>query len=219
MSGDRTGRRAVRLLRRVRSIAAVFGLALAASSLSSAAENAAPADAVFLNGKIFTADPRAPMAEAFAVKGERFLAVGTSAAVRGYIGPDTVVTDLHGRLVTPGLADGHFHNEGGGPHLDLSSTRSLSDLFAAIGKAARAAGPGAIIVSNPDWHEAQLREKRLPLARELDAAAPNNPVVLVRGGHEMILNGAALRKWNITNDTPSPAGGSIGKEADGTLSG
>jgi predicted amidohydrolase YtcJ len=219
MSGDRTGRRAVRILRRVSSIAALFVLSLAISPLSSAAEKAATADAVFLNGKVFTADQRAPMAEAFAVKGERFLAVGTSAAMRGYVGPDTVVTDLNGRLVTPGLADGHFHNEGGGPNLDLSRTRSLHDLFAAIGKAARAAGPGAVIVSNPDWHEAQLKEKRLPLARELDAAAPDNPVVLVRGGHEMILDGAALRKWNITKDTPSPAGGSIGKEADGTLSG
>jgi predicted amidohydrolase YtcJ len=219
MSGERRRRRAARELFRVWRIAALFGLALAASSLSSAAENAAPADAVFLNGKVFTADPRAPMAEAFAVKGERFLAVGTSAAMRGYVGPHTVVTDLHGRLVTPGLADGHFHNEGGGPNLDLSRTRSLGDLFAAVGKAARAAGPGAIIVSNPDWHEAQLREKRLPLARELDVAAPDNPVVLVRGGHEMILNGSALRKWTITKDTPSPAGGSIGKEGDGTLSG
>jgi predicted amidohydrolase YtcJ len=139
--------------------------------------------------------------------------------MRRYIGRNTAVTDLHGRLVTPGLADGHFHNEGGGPNLDLSKTGSLDDLVAAVGKAACAAGPGAVIVSNPDWHEAQLREKRLPLARELDAAAPNNPVVLVRGGHEMILNTAALQKWNITKDMPSPAGGSIGKEPDGSLSG
>jgi predicted amidohydrolase YtcJ len=200
-------------------IVATFGALLAIPLSTRAAESTAPADAVFLNGKVFTADPRAPMAEAFAVKGERFLAVGTSAAMRGYVGPDTVVTDLKGRLVTPGLADGHFHNEGGGPHLDLAKTRSLGDLFAAVGEAARAAGPGAVVVSNPDWHEAQLKEKRLPLARELDKAAPDNPVVLVRGGHEMILNGAALRKWNITKDTPSPAGGSIGKEADGSLSG
>jgi predicted amidohydrolase YtcJ len=219
MSGGGTARRAVRIFCRVSLSATLLGLALAVSSLSRAAESAVAADAVFVNAKVFTADPHAPMAEAFAVKGERFLAVGTSATIRGYVGPNTVITDLHGRLVTPGLADGHFHNEGGGPNLDLSKTRSLGDLFAAVGKAARAAGAGAIIVSNPDWHEAQLKEKRLPLARELDAAAPDNPVVLVRGGHEMILNGAALRKWNITTDMRSPAGGNIGKEADGTLSG
>jgi predicted amidohydrolase YtcJ len=219
MAADRTTRDAFRGRCRARSIAALVGLSLAVSSLARAAETAAPADAVFLNGKIFTANSRAPMAEGFAVKGERFVGIGTSAAMRRFIGPNTIVTDLHGRLVTPGLADGHFHNEGGGPNLDLSATRSLGDLFAVVGKAARAAGPGAVIVSNPDWHEAQLKEKRLPLARELDAVAPDNPVVLVRGGHEMILNAAALRKWNITADTPAPAGGSIGKDADGALSG
>ena len=41
-----------------------------------------------------------------------------------------------------------------------------------------------MIVSNSDWHEAQLREQRLPLARELDAVVPAHPVVLVRGGHD-----------------------------------
>jgi predicted amidohydrolase YtcJ len=219
MSSDRADHHASRKFGRARLIAALFGLVIAASSLASAAEKAAPADAVFLNGKVFTANPRAPMAQGFAVKGERFLAVGTSAAMRHLVGPNTVVTDLQGRLVTPGLADGHFHNEGGGPNLDLSAARSLGDLFATVGQAARAAGPDAVVVSNPDWHEAQLKEKRLPVARELDAVAPDTPVVLVRGGHEMILNSAALRKWNITRDTPSPAGGSIGKEADGTLSG
>ena len=219
MSGDRTAPRAVRKISRAGFIAALIGVLLAGAPLARAAENGAPADAVFLNGKVFTADPRMPMAEAFAVKGERFLAAGTSAAMRRLVGPNTVVTDLHGRLVTPGLGDGHFHNEGGGPNLDLSGARSLGDLFAAVGEAARTAGPGAVIVSNPDWHEAQLKEKRLPLARELDGVAPDNPVVLVRGGHEMILNGAALRKWNITRDMPSPAGGNIGKDADGSLSG
>src|SRR5215469_5593411 len=111
-------------MRQRRRLSLITALLLfAASSPASAAENAAPADAVFLNGKVFTADPRTPMAEGFAVNGERFVAVGASAAMRRFIGPNTVVTDLHGRLVTPGLADGHFHNEGGGPNLDLSATR------------------------------------------------------------------------------------------------
>ena len=63
--------------------------------------------------------------------------------------------------------------------------------------------------------EAQLKDKRLPLARDLDTVAPNNPVVLVRGGHEMILNTAALKKWNIGRDTVAPDGGEISKDADG----
>jgi predicted amidohydrolase YtcJ len=86
---------------------------------------------------------------------------------------------------------------GGGPGVDLSAARSIADLLAAVAAAVAKAEPGAVIVSNSDWHEAQLREKRLPLATELDRVSAANPVVLVRGGHDYILNSAALRRWNI----------------------
>ena len=49
--------------------------------------------------------------------------------------------------------------------------------------------------------------------------APRNPVVLVRGGHEFIINTAAAARWNITRDTPSPRGGEIGHDANGELNG
>jgi hypothetical protein len=177
------------------------------------------ADAVFVNGKVFTAGDGAPIAQGFAIKDGKFLAVGTSQAMRLHIGKATTVVDLHGRLVTPGLADGHFHNEGGGPGIDLSQARSLAGLLAVVGAAAKRTPPGELIVSNADWHEAQLTEKRLPLATELDRVAPNHPVVLVRGGHEVILNTVALRKFNITRDTPTPDGGVISKGSDGEPTG
>ncbi len=85
--------------------------------------------------------------------------------------------------------------------------------------AAAEAKPGDVIVSNSDWHEAQLREQRLPLATELERVAPDNPVVLVRGGHDYILNTAALRHWNICKDTPVPDGGAITRDATGELTG
>src|SRR5208282_4726148 len=139
-----------------------------AISLGGSAVAAQPADTVFVNGKVFTADDGSSIVQGFAVKDGRFLAVGTSQTVRRHIGKSTTVVDLHGRLVTPGLADGHFHNEGGGPGIDLSQTRSLAALFAVVAAAAKSTPPGDIIVSNADWHKAQLREKRLPLATELD---------------------------------------------------
>jgi predicted amidohydrolase YtcJ len=139
--------------------------------------------------------------------------------MRAHVGPATKVVDLGGRFVVPGLADGHLHGVSGGPGIDLAETRSLDELFAVVGRAAKDAQPGAVIISNSDWHEAQLKEKRLPTARELDQYAPVNPVVLVRGGHEYVLNSAALAKWGITKQTQSPAGGEIGKEEDGELNG
>src|SRR5580704_15672797 len=116
------------------SIACVMA-ALAFWSIQGA--HAQTADLVVLNGKVFTADPRSSLAEGFAVKDGLFVAVGTSAAMRQLAGAGTNVIDLHGAFVTPGLADGHLHNEGGGPGFDLSGARSLADLFAAVGRAAK----------------------------------------------------------------------------------
>jgi predicted amidohydrolase YtcJ len=177
------------------------------------------ADIVAVNGKVFTARVGAPLTQSFAVKDGRFIAVGSSAAIRARVGPDTKIIDLGGRFVVPGLADGHFHNEGGGPGIYLSATRSIADLLAAVGAAAAETKPGDVVVSNSDWHEAQLREKRLPLATELDRVSAANPVVLIRGGHDYILNSAALRHWNISKDTPVPDGGAISRDASGELTG
>jgi predicted amidohydrolase YtcJ len=194
-------------------------LACAAASAAWAAQAPAPADVVFVNGKVFSADAQDRVFQGFAVTGDRFVAIGTNGAVRRYVGPRTTVIDLKGRFVSPGLTDDHFHNEGGGPGVDLSHVRTLGELLTTIANAAAAASPGTVIVSNSDWHEAQLKEQRLPTAEELDQAAGDKPVVLVRGGHEYILNTASLRKWSITKDTPVPAGGQISRKTSGELTG
>ncbi|HEY1290893.1 MAG TPA: amidohydrolase family protein, partial [Burkholderiales bacterium] len=191
----------------------------AGCSTSPAPQSAQTADLVLYNGRIITVDGRFSMVQAVAIRGERFIAVGANDAVRAAAGPSTKQIDLKGRAVIPGLIDGHLHNAGGGPGVDLSKARSVAELLAAVEARAKGAPPGELIVSNSDWHEAQLREKRLPHRTELDRAAPGNPVVLVRGGHEFIVNSAALERWNITRETKSPPGGEIGHDADGSLNG
>src|SRR3546814_15203839 len=64
-----------------------------------------------------------------------------------------------------------------------------------------------------------LQEQRVPSLAELDAVAPTTPVVLVRGGHSMFLNSAALHRFAITRDTPIPAGGQIRRAARPPLPG
>ena len=177
------------------------------------------ADTVFRNGNVVTVNSNSTMAQAFAVKDGKFIAVGSNASAERHIGRDTEVVDLNGRTVIPGLSDGHLHTAGGGSGIDLSKTRSLADLFSKVSESAAKAGAGDILLSNSDWHEAQLVEQRTPLASELEAAAPGIPVVLVRGGHSYFLNSTALAKWNITTSTPVPAGGAIPRDANGNLTG
>lgn len=75
----------------------------------------APApDLVLLNGRVFTADPEQPWAEAIAVRGDRIVAVGTSAEVAAMAGPSTVRRDVAGRAVVPGFNDAHVFDAGAG---------------------------------------------------------------------------------------------------------
>ena len=196
---------------------------LSASALAAPPAHTPPharmqADEIYVNGKVITMDePR--MAQAFAVKDGRFVAVGSTGEVMRYRRGGTRVVDLRGRTVVPGLGDDHFHGIGGGPGVDLSKARSLRDVLDAVSARAVITPAGEFIVSNSDWHEAQLAEQRLPLASELDIAAPSNPVVLVRGGHSYILNGVALAHFNITPQTPVPPGGAIPQTPEGELTG
>ena len=200
-----------------RAGAAWIGLAAVLAAVPAYAQDAG--DTVFVNAKVVTVDGASSIAEAFAVRDGAFVAVGARDAVMAAAGPSAEVVDLQGRTVIPGLADSHLHAVGGGPGVDLSTVRSLDELFAQVAEAAQAAGPDAVLVSNSDWHEAQLKEQRLPTAGELEVAAPGVPVVLVRGGHSYFLNDTALAKYGITAETAVPEGGSVPRDAEGRLTG
>ena len=197
-----------------------LGVVVAAHLLAAHVVGQAPApDTILINGHIITVDSGFTIAEAVAIAGGRFAAVGTTATIRRMAGSATTTIDLRGRTVIPGLADGHLHDAGGGPGVDLSRARSIADVLAAIRARVAQSRADDVIVTNSDWHEAQLKEHRLPYRADLDTVSPANPVVVVRGGHEYILNSAALKKWNITRETPALPGGRITRTADGELNG
>jgi predicted amidohydrolase YtcJ len=205
---------------RMRAIAVLAATALAATLWLARpdAQITAP-DLLLLNATVLTVDRAFTTADAVAVTGDRITAVGESAKLRARAGPKTRVLDLTGRTVIPGLMDNHLHSAGGGPGVDLSRARSLADVYAAIAARVKTTPPGGLVVSNSDWHEAQLRERRLPLRDDLDTVAPAHPVVLVRGGHEYILNSAALARWQVDERTAVPSGGRITRYPDGRLNG
>lgn len=194
-------------------------LACVVLSLPVRGEEGNSAVTVYVNAKAYTADARDRVVSAFAVGGGRFIKVGRRADMAGYERAGARVVDLHGAFVTPGLADGHFHGTGGGDNLSVADARSMEQLIATLRAAAADAPTDRPLLTNSDWHEAQFKEQRKPTTADLDQASLTVPIVVVRGGHSIFLNSAALRKYNITVNTTVPAGGSIERGPDGALTG
>lgn len=178
-----------------------------------------PPVTVYVNARVYTADDDDRVVGAFAVKGDRFVKVGARADMAAYEKAGAKVVDLNGAFVVPGLTDAHFHGTGGGENVSLADVRSMPELIATLRAAAAKAPADRPLLTNGDWHEAQLKEERKPTVADLDKASTTVPIVMVRGGHSIFLNSAALRKYNITTVTPVPAGGSVERGPDGELTG
>ncbi len=173
---------------------------------------AGPADIVLTNGNIRTLDRVSTTAEAVAIRDGRIIAVGDADDVATHAGPDTEILDVGGRAVVPGLIDSHIHQFYLGlnvPTVQLLDARSVADVQARIAERAAATPDGEWIVGTSGWHESLLAEGRMPTRWELDEAAPDNPVIVPRGGHVVTVNTRALERAGIADDTPDPVGGVI----------
>ena len=190
--------------------------ALALSRTASAQSEAA--DLVLFNGKIVTVDDAFSIRQAIAMKDGRILAVGGNELRNRYAAARTI--DLRGRTVLPGFMDTHIHLGGHSRRfIDLNETKSLAELKQQVNEKAKELGPGEWITGG-GWDEYHFTEQTKPLRGDLDAAAPNNPVVLVRaGGHSSVGNSKALEAADINKATPDPPRGLIEKGADGAPNG
>src|SRR5258707_9787416 len=181
-----------------------------------------PADLVFTNGNIYTANDKQPHAEAVAVKGDRIIFVGSNAAAKNYEGPTTRIVDLHGATTLPGMADAHQHLEGVGFRemtLNLEGITNLQDFLAKVKARVDQAKPGEWVTGR-GWIETFWTPPVFPTRWDLDKVSPNNPVILGRSdGHGTVVNSAALKIAGITKDTPSPFGGEISKDKNGEPNG
>jgi predicted amidohydrolase YtcJ len=172
------------------------------------------ADLVLYNGKIVTVDDAFSIHQAIVIKDGRIAAVGGNELRNQYSGARTI--DLHGRMVMPGFHDTHIHLGGHSRrYIDLNDTKSLAELKEQVHDKAKELGPGEWITGG-GWDEYHFTEQRKPLKGDLDAAAPNNPVVLTRaGGHSSVGNSKALELADINKATPDPPRGLIERDASG----
>src|SRR5690349_14643764 len=127
-------------------LAATLALLVAGCTSTPVPQGADAPTLILYNGKVVTVDGDFSVRQAVAIRGERFVAVGSNDSVRGMAGPGTQQIDLRGRTVIPGLMDGHLHNAGGGPGVDLSKVRSIDELLAAVAARAKSAPAGELIL-------------------------------------------------------------------------
>lgn len=143
---------------------------------------AGDADLVLVGGTIFTASLSKPWAKAFAVRGDRIVAVGTDAQAERWASRGTRTIDLKGRVVVPGFIDAHAHmaeEAGGLDWSDLAGARSLDAAVERL-RAAAASGSRGQPVIGVGWDEAKWPERRYLSREDLDRVAKDRPVVAVR---------------------------------------
>jgi len=174
---------------------------------------------IFVNGNVITQDSSKPRASAVAIRDNIIIGVGADEEMLLVAGRNAKVIDLEGKTVLPGFADSHIHLVQYGlmlssAILDIREARSINEIKDMIRKRATEKPKGRWITGH-GWNTTTLAERRPPNRRDLDEAAPNNPVVLTDGGwHVYSANSLALRLANIGRDTDSPPGGEIVKDPE-----
>ncbi len=177
---------------------------------------------VLVNGNIVTVDAKQPRAQAVAIAGGRFLAVGSNDDIRALATARTRSVNLEGKTVTPGFIDAHTHPASSGRrHLrevdcDL---RSIQAIQTAIRQRA-AQTPRGQWVLGFKYDDTKTEEGRPLNRQDLDAAAPDHPVyVNHRGGHGSYVNSLALKLAGVDDKTPDPPGGQFDRDSSGHLTG
>lgn len=186
-----------------------------------------PAELVVLNGRLVTLAAPAE-AGALAAAGGRIVFVGSTDEARSWIGPDTEVLDLEGRLGVPGFIEGHGHFWGVGEarlQLALEGAETWDEIVAQVAEAVADAEPGTWILGR-GWHQSKWSEtpvpavQGLPTHHSLSAVSPENPVLLGHAsGHMAFANARAMELAGIDAATADPEGGEIVRDADGEPTG
>ncbi|MEM8876674.1 MAG: amidohydrolase [Pseudomonadota bacterium] len=182
------------------------------------------ADLVLLNGRVTTMDPARPEATALAARDGAFVAVGTDDEMRGLIGPFTQVIDARGQRVIPGLNDSHTHAIRGAVNYNLEvrwdGVDSLEEALALLRAQADRTPEGQFVRVAGGFSEFQFKEKRLPTVAELDAVAPNHPVLIHHLYKLTLLNTKAVEYLGYDRPGhPTYPGGIIEKDAGGNSTG
>ncbi len=178
-------------------------------------------DLIVHNGTIYTVDEGFSIANAFAIKDNRFVAVGNENAIFSKYESEEVI-DLQGKPVYPGFIDSHshFYRYGLGLQVaDLLGAESEAELVERVRVHAEK-NPDAAWILGRGWDQNLWESKEFPTKAKLDSLFPDKPVLLTRiDGHAALVNQKALDLGGVTAQT-SMIGGKvilIGNKPSGVL--
>ena len=183
-------------------------------------------DLIVINAKVYTMDTRAPRAEAFAVTGGRFTAVGSTSDITNLAGPGTQTFDAKGMTIVPGFIDCHNHAGGETLLYDVLVGNPFEVEFVSIlsivGKLKAKAQqvPPGTWVEGYFFDDTKVKDTRGLHVKDLDEVSKDHPVVVRhRGGPTSVYNSKAFEMAGITRNTPNPMGGTYDKGPNGELNG
>jgi predicted amidohydrolase YtcJ len=181
----------------------------------------APASQAFLNGHIITMDKNNSVHEAVFLKDNKIFLVGNNKDVQALMNEQTVIVDLKGQTMMPGIIDAHGHYPGQGiaaVGLDLNSP-PIGHVVS-IKQSLNMIKEKVVEFDAQEWvigygyDDTAFTEQRHFNRIELDAVSPNHPLMLMHiSGHMGVFNSAALALLNIDESTPNPVGGEYVKDA------
>jgi predicted amidohydrolase YtcJ len=170
-----------------------------------------------MDGEDLAADPP----EALLVQDGWVRAAGARSDVRATTESAAEEVDLDGRTLMPGFVDAHAHTVLHGSSLDwvdLSAAASIEDIVELLSR--RAAARTEAAIRGYGYDQSKLAERTHPHSRDLDRVSAVRPVQIQHAsGHGYAVNSVVLRDCGITVDTPTPPGGRIDRDEEGSPTG
>ncbi|KAM0227286.1 hypothetical protein ACHAPO_011641 [Fusarium lateritium] len=172
---------------------------------------------------IHTQVPALGLCRVVAISEDRIVAVSPKPhGLDGYIGPNTVVLDEPNSTVLPSFDDTHTHLMFAAMSqfdVPVHLAKNIPSMLDMLCQRAASTPIGEWIMTTANWQEFNLEEQRFPTRQELDNVSTQHPIIVKRGGHNIVANSVALDLAGITDKTVSPEGGVIGRDNDGNLNG
>lgn len=182
------------------------------------------ADLIIRNAQVLTMDPAQPRATSIAVRGEYLSAIGSDADVQPYIGPNTRILDVKGRVVIPGLIDAHLHGIRGGQSYLFETywydASSLQEGLQRLQQAAKKRTADQWVAVVGSWIPEQFVEKRAPTVSDLSRSVPDHPAYVQSLYDYALVNRRGIKVLALDSTQPIvPAGVIVERDRAGKATG